>query len=106
MPPRLLLFMDIDRSRTEMYVLMLLVNFYRVWETFLIILVVYSAWICPLEFAFLRYLPSAPFVVDDVVNGFFAVDIMLTFFVPFVDKKSYLLVNDPKKIAVRYVLAS
>ncbi|XP_006644729.1 potassium channel KAT3 [Oryza brachyantha] len=76
---------------------------YKVWETFLIILVVYSAWICPLEFAFLRYLPSAPFVMDDVVNGFFAVDIMLTFFVPFVDKKSYHLVNDPKKIAIRYL---
>lgn len=76
---------------------------YKVWETFLILLVVYSAWICPLEFAFLRYLPSAPFVVDEVVNGFFAVDIMLTFFVPYVDKKSYVLVDDPKKIAVRYL---
>lgn len=73
----------------------------RVWERFLILLVVYSAWICPLEFAFLRYLPRAPFVVDDVVNGFFAVDIILTFFVPYVDKKSYLVVDDPKKIALR-----
>uniref|UniRef100_A0A0D9V5U0 Potassium channel n=1 Tax=Leersia perrieri TaxID=77586 RepID=A0A0D9V5U0_9ORYZ len=76
---------------------------YKVWEKFLILLVVYSAWICPLEFAFLRYLPRAPFVVDDVVNGFFAVDIMLTFFVAFVDKKSHHLVNDRKKIAVRYL---
>ncbi|KAM3351457.1 hypothetical protein ACQJBY_023439 [Aegilops geniculata] len=76
---------------------------YRVWETFLILLVVYSAWICPLEFAFLRHLPRAPFVVDDVVNGFFAVDILLTFFVPYVDNKSYLVVDDPKKIALRYL---
>ncbi|TVT97088.1 hypothetical protein EJB05_57687 [Eragrostis curvula] len=76
---------------------------YKVWETFLILLVVYSAWICPLEFAFLRKLPRAPFVVDDVVNGFFAVDIVLTFFVPYVDNKSYQLVDDPKKIAVRYL---
>ncbi|CAD6229775.1 unnamed protein product [Miscanthus lutarioriparius] len=76
---------------------------YKVWEIFLILLVVYSAWICPLEFAFLRYLPRAPFVVDDVVNGFFAVDIVLTFFVPYVDSKSYLLVDDHKKIAVRYL---
>ncbi|XP_047056823.1 potassium channel KAT3-like [Lolium rigidum] len=76
---------------------------YKVWETFLILLVVYSAWICPLEFAFMRYLPRAPFVVDDVVNAFFAVDIVLTFFVPFVDKKSYLVVDDPKKIAIRYL---
>ncbi|KAM0829483.1 hypothetical protein ACQ4PT_066829 [Festuca glaucescens] len=76
---------------------------YKVWETFLILLVVYSAWICPLEFAFTRYLPRAPFVVDDIVNGFFAVDIVLTFFVPYVDKKSYLVVDDPKKIALRYL---
>jgi len=27
---------------------------------------------------------------------------VLTFFVPYVDSKSYLLVDDPKKIAVRY----
>ncbi|CAO1946030.1 unnamed protein product [Urochloa humidicola] len=76
---------------------------YKVWEIFLILLVVYSAWICPLEFAFLRYLPRAPFIVDDVVNGFFAVDIVLTFFVPYVDSKSCLLVDDPRKIAVRYL---
>ncbi|CAL4947379.1 unnamed protein product [Urochloa decumbens] len=76
---------------------------YKVWEIFLILLVVYSAWICPLEFAFLRYLPRAPFIVDDVVNGFFAVDIVLTFFVPYVDTKSCLLVDDPRKIAVRYL---
>uniref|UniRef100_A0ACD5VT13 Uncharacterized protein n=1 Tax=Avena sativa TaxID=4498 RepID=A0ACD5VT13_AVESA len=76
---------------------------YKVWETFLVLLVVYSAWICPLEFAFMRYLPRAPFVVDDVVNVFFAVDIVLTFFVPFVDKKSYVVVDDPKKIALRYL---
>ncbi|KAK3165484.1 hypothetical protein QOZ80_1AG0033730 [Eleusine coracana subsp. coracana] len=76
---------------------------YKFWDTFLVLLVVYSAWICPLEFAFLRYLPRAPFIVDDMVNGFFAVDIVLTFFVPYVDRKSYLLVDDPKKIAVRYL---
>jgi len=87
------------RSRTEFIYFLLAC---RVWEIFLILLVVYSAWICPLEFAFLRYLPRAPFIVDDVVNGFFAVDIVLTFFVPYVDSKSYLLVDDPKKIAVRY----
>lgn len=70
---------------------------------FLILLVVYSAWICPLEFAFLRYLPSTLFLVDTVVNGFFAVDIILTFFVAFLDRKSYLLVDDPKRIAITSV---
>ncbi|XP_074563514.1 potassium channel KAT3-like isoform X2 [Curcuma longa] len=76
---------------------------YRLWELFLIFLVLYSAWICPFEFAFLRYLPRTICVVDSIVDSFFAIDIMLTFFVAFVDRKSYLLVGDPKRIASRYL---
>ncbi|KAG6520531.1 hypothetical protein ZIOFF_017588 [Zingiber officinale] len=76
---------------------------YRLWELFLIFLVLYSAWICPFEFAFLRYLPRTICVVDSIVDSFFAIDIMLTFFVAFVDRKSYLLVDDPKRIASRYL---
>ncbi|XP_068635480.1 potassium channel KAT3-like [Aristolochia californica] len=76
---------------------------YRVWQMFLITLVVYSAWICPFEFAFLKYRPDVLFVVDNIMNGFFAVDIILTFFVAFLDRRSYLFVDDPKKIASRYV---
>ncbi|WOL11025.1 potassium channel KAT3-like [Canna indica] len=76
---------------------------YRLWELFLIFLVLYSAWICPFEFAFLRYLPSTIFLVDTIVDSFFAIDIVLTFFVAFIDHKSYLLVDDPKRIAVRYL---
>ncbi|KAG1346760.1 potassium channel KAT2 [Cocos nucifera] len=74
---------------------------YRVWEIFLILLVIYSAWICPFEFAFLRYLPGTLFLVDNIVNIFFAIDIVLTFFVAFLDRKTYLLVDDHKRIAVR-----
>lgn len=77
---------------------------FRVWEIFLILLVVYSAWICPFEFAFLRYLPGTLFLVDNIVNIFFATDIVLTFFVAFLDRKTYLLVDDHKRIAVRLVL--
>lgn len=75
----------------------------RVWEMFLISLVIYSAWACPFEFAFLTYKPDTMFVVDNVVNGFFAIDIILTFFVAYLDRKSYLLIDDPKKIATRSV---
>ncbi|PKA47202.1 Potassium channel KAT1 [Apostasia shenzhenica] len=76
---------------------------YRAWEKFLIFLVIYSAWICPFEFAFLKYLPNNLFLADNIVNGFFAIDIILTFFVAYLDRKSYLLVDDPKKIAVGYL---
>ncbi|GLU22681.1 hypothetical protein SLE2022_387380 [Rubroshorea leprosula] len=76
---------------------------YRAWEMWLVVLVIYSAWICPFEFAFLTYKKDALFIVDNIVNGFFAIDIVLTFFVAYLDSESYLLVDDPKKIAIRYI---
>ncbi|KAJ7956634.1 Potassium channel like [Quillaja saponaria] len=75
---------------------------YRIWETFLVVLVVYTAWVSPFEFGFLKK-PKGPLsVTDNVVNGFFAVDIILTFFVAYLDKATYLLVDNPKKIAWKY----
>ncbi|KAL7243300.1 hypothetical protein ACSBR1_015660 [Camellia fascicularis] len=76
---------------------------YRAWEMFLIGLVIYSAWICPFEFAFLTYKRDALFIIDNIVNGFFAIDIILTFFVAYLESQSYLLTDDPKKIAIRYI---
>ncbi|KAK9022775.1 hypothetical protein V6N11_003018 [Hibiscus sabdariffa] len=76
---------------------------YRAWEIWLVVLVIYSAWICPFEFAFLSYKNDALLIVDNIVNGFFAVDIVLTFFVAYLDSHSCLLVDDPKKIAIRYI---
>lgn len=77
--------------------------YFRAWEMLLIVLVVYSAWICPFEFAFLPYKQDALFIIDNIVNAFFAIDIMLTFFVAYLDRHSYLLVDHPKKIAIRYL---
>lgn len=70
---------------------------------FLILLVIYSAWISPFDFAFLSYKRDGHLVFDNIVNGFFAVDIVLTFFVAYLDGQSYLLVDDPGKIAARYL---
>ena len=44
-------------------------------------------------------------VIDNVVNGFFAMDIVLSFFVAYLDRKTYLLVDEPKKIAKKYALS-
>ncbi|GMJ07466.1 K+ transporter 1 [Hibiscus trionum] len=75
---------------------------YRIWGTFLIILVIYTAWVSPFEFGFIEK-PDAPLsITDNVVNGFFALDIVLTFFVAYLDKATYLLIDDPKKIAWKY----
>ncbi|KAG8053004.1 hypothetical protein GUJ93_ZPchr0001g29579 [Zizania palustris] len=76
---------------------------YRAWETFLLVLVVFSAWICPFELAFLRNLSWKVFLVDNIVDSFFAIDIILTFFLAYLDRKTYLLVDDPKRIAARYL---
>ncbi|XP_050213993.1 potassium channel KAT3 isoform X2 [Mercurialis annua] len=75
---------------------------YRLWQTFLVVLVIYSAWVSPFELAFKK--ASIGFMpVDLVVDAFFATDIILTFFVAYLDKTTYLLVDDHKKIATRYV---
>ncbi|KAK9273570.1 hypothetical protein L1049_018380 [Liquidambar formosana] len=72
------------------------------WETFLVFLVFYTAWVSPFEFGFLEK-PRGPLaIIDNVVNGFFAIDIVLTFFVAYLDKASYLLIDNPKLIAWRY----
>ncbi|KAK4791659.1 hypothetical protein SAY86_032072 [Trapa natans] len=75
---------------------------YRAWENFLVIFVVYTAWVSPYEFGFLRK-PTEPLsIIDNIVNGFFAIDIVLTFFVAYLDKSSYMLIDDRKRIARRY----
>ncbi|KAF5938942.1 hypothetical protein HYC85_023201 [Camellia sinensis] len=75
---------------------------YRYWETFLVFLVFYTAWVSPFEFGFLDK-PKGPLsITDNIVNGFFAADIILTFFVAYLDKATYLLVDEPKLIAWRY----
>ncbi|OIT23974.1 PREDICTED: potassium channel KAT3-like isoform X1 [Nicotiana attenuata] len=77
---------------------------YRCWEMFLVVLVIYSAWISPFEFAFLSYKEDdALCIIDHIVNCFFAIDIFLTFFVAYLHRESYLLVDEPKKIAIRYL---
>ncbi|WCJ30215.1 Potassium channel AKT1 [Euphorbia peplus] len=75
---------------------------YKVWEIFLVFLVFYTAWASPFEFGFLEK-PVGPLaIIDNVVNAFFAVDIVLTFFLAYLDKYTYLLVDDQKQIALKY----
>ncbi|XP_016481532.1 potassium channel KAT3 [Nicotiana tabacum] len=76
---------------------------YRLWQTFLVVLVVYSAWSSPFELAFNKAATGALLPVDLVVDAFFAIDIILTFFIAYLDKSTYLLVEEHKKIAFRYV---
>ncbi|KAG6472594.1 hypothetical protein ZIOFF_070066 [Zingiber officinale] len=75
----------------------------RAWEIFLIVLIVYSAWVSPFEFGFLGHAKGTLALVDNIVNAFFAIDIILTFFLAYLDRTTYLLVDDPKLIAWKYL---
>lgn len=66
------------------------------------VLVIYSAWSSPFELAFKKVATGSLLYVDLVVDFFFVVDIFLTFFVAYLDKSTYLLVDDHQKIATRY----
>ncbi|KAI9124269.1 hypothetical protein K1719_005569 [Acacia pycnantha] len=76
---------------------------YRIWQTFLVILAIYNALVSPFEFGFLKEpVPLPLFIVDTVVDVFFAIDIILTFFIAYHDKASYLLVYNYKRIFQKY----
>ncbi|KAJ8555465.1 hypothetical protein K7X08_012961 [Anisodus acutangulus] len=76
---------------------------YRAWDAFLVLLVFYTAWATPFQFGFLDR-PHGPIdTIDNIVNGFFAIDIILTFFVAYLDRSTYSMIDDPKLIALRYI---
>ncbi|XP_020583593.1 potassium channel AKT1-like [Phalaenopsis equestris] len=76
---------------------------YRAWETFLIFLVIYTAWVSPFEFGFISK-PTRPLsIVDDLVNVFFTIDIILTFFVAYLETTTYLFIDNHVKIAQKYL---
>ncbi|KAJ8751510.1 hypothetical protein K2173_016738 [Erythroxylum novogranatense] len=75
---------------------------YRIWENFLVVLVIYTAWVSPFEFGFIKQTVRALSIADNIVNGFFAIDIVVTFLVAYLDKATYMLIDDPKKIAWKY----
>ncbi|XP_072991097.1 potassium channel KAT4 isoform X1 [Typha latifolia] len=75
---------------------------YRWWQMFLILLVIYSAWVSPFELAFEKVDSGSLLIADLVVDIFFAIDIVISFFVAYLDTSTYLLVDDPRKISMRY----
>ncbi|XP_026437958.1 potassium channel AKT2/3-like [Papaver somniferum] len=82
---------------------------YRCWETLMAILVAYSVWVYPFELAFM--IKSSPhatlkrllYISEYIVDAFFAIEIVLTFFVAYVDPNTQFLVCDARKIALRYL---
>ncbi|KAE8674391.1 Potassium channel KAT3 [Hibiscus syriacus] len=73
-------------------------HIYRWWQTFLVALVLYSAWASVFELAFKREARGELLVIDLVVDLFFAIDIVLTFFVAYLDKTTYLMLTITRKL--------
>ncbi|KAG7545340.1 Cyclic nucleotide-binding domain [Arabidopsis suecica] len=92
-----------DTASSKRFIVLHYDRRYRLWELFLVMLVGYSAWASLFELAFERAAEGALMTVDLIVDFFFAVDIILTFFVSYLDKSSYLVVDDHKLIAKRYL---
>ena len=82
------------------------VDVFRSWRNFLIVLVIYSAWVSPFELAFMRDLPNHFVRVDLCVDAFFLADIITTFFVAYLDRTTYVLVDKKSKIALRYLCST
>ncbi|KAL3688117.1 hypothetical protein R1sor_014426 [Riccia sorocarpa] len=91
------------QTRLAKYIISPYSRKYKLWQYFLVPLVLYSAWVAPFEFGFLQSPKPPLLVVDYAVDFFFGVDIVLTFSVAYLDKTTYLLVDDRKKIALRYL---
>jgi hypothetical protein len=73
----------------------------RYWQYWLVFLVFYSAWVSPFEFGFIEHPRGALLVVDNVVNFMFLIDIVLTFFVAYLNPATFLMECNFKRIAIR-----
>eukprot|EP00850_Spirogloea_muscicola_P014094 SM000099S25200 [mRNA] locus=s99:136265:141912:+ [translate_table: standard] len=76
------------------------------WRQLILLLSLYSSLATPFEFAFWRRLPTALSWIDIGINFFFLTDLVLHFFVAYKDRRTYVLVDDRKKIALRYLRTS
>ncbi|KGN57590.1 potassium channel AKT2/3 isoform X1 [Cucumis sativus] len=93
-----------NRVKSNRWIISPMSSRYRWWQSFMVVLVSYSVWVYPLEVAFLDAIPRRKLlIVDTVVDLFFAIDIVFTFFVSYIDHRTQLLVRDSKKIAIRYL---
>jgi len=78
-------------------------HYYRFWDKFLVLLVFYTAFVSPFEFGFLNEPTDFLTITNNVVNTLFAIDIVLTIFVAYLDKETYMLEDRPLFTACKYI---
>ncbi|XP_057845259.2 potassium channel KAT3 isoform X2 [Cryptomeria japonica] len=92
------------QSHLRKYIISPYDSTYRWWETFLIALVAYCAWVYPFQIGFIDVQRWGKLcIAGTVVDAFFAIDIVLTFFVAYIDENSQIIIDNPKHIALRYI---
>lgn len=97
---------DLRENRGGRRIISPMDSMYRCWETWIVCLVIYSAFVYPFQLAFLNsYTGSTTTrcvtILNTIVDAFFANDIILTFFVAYFDSTTQMLVKNPNKIATR-----
>jgi len=79
-------------------------RFMSVWDACIFLCLMFTAIVTPFEVAFIQTdLTNPLFWINRVVDLFFLVDIIFTFFIPFRDPDTNVWVTDHKKIAIRYL---
>ncbi|KAH9288120.1 hypothetical protein KI387_032237 [Taxus chinensis] len=61
------------------------------------------AWVCPFELGFIDTPEGGLLIADTIVDTFFAIDIILTFFVAYMDDKTHMMIDNPRQIVRRYI---
>ncbi|KAG6428608.1 hypothetical protein SASPL_112861 [Salvia splendens] len=79
--------------------------YYSGWQLLLALLVISSAAVPPAEMVLDNEGWSLLSVADNICNILFGIDIILTFFVAYVDEYTHRIVDDHRKIATKYAIS-
>ena len=77
-------------------------NKYIYYQYCFIPFVFWSAWAVPFTWAFLNVGRTHPLsIVDYLIDFLFIIDIAVTFRLAYIEKRTYLVVDEPRRIATR-----
>ncbi|GAQ82666.1 potassium channel [Klebsormidium nitens] len=95
---------QVQATKLPPYIIHPLDKSYQQWSDFLLLWVLYTAWVGPFEFAFVPRNESLGLTISDSVSDFFFIcDLVITFFVAYYDKNTAELIVDQKQIGIKYL---
>mmetsp|Transcript_15977 Transcript_15977/g.20456 ORF Transcript_15977/g.20456 Transcript_15977/m.20456 type:complete len:626 (-) Transcript_15977:304-2181(-) len=75
----------------------------KVWEVVVVVVMVFTTFVTPFEVAFILVSPVGLLATNIVVDTIFIIDIAFSFFLPYYDRNTGLLVTNHRKIAYNYL---